>query len=406
MTTILLIMIYIAFISLGLPDSILGAAWPTMHQSLKVPLSYAGILSMTISGGTIISSLMSGKVIGRFGTGKVTVASVFMTAVALIGFAYSRSFYVLVILTIPLGLGAGSIDSALNHFVASHYKAIHMSWLHCFWGVGATTGPLIMSAALSSQEGYSLGYMIIGGFQLFLGVLLIASIPLFGRVGGGREHVETVEEVNEDKEFSGMKGEAKVLGRKVRLGFMSNTTVLWTLLAFLLYCSIEMSTGLWGSSYLVQVKGVNPKTAASWIAMYYLGITVGRFINGLLTLVLNNKRILQLGSVFMLMGALTLMASWTNGMSLLGFLLIGLGCAPIFPTLIHDTPLKVSKTKSQSLMGVQMATAYVGSTFTPPLIGLITQQVGFDIFPILIFVIVIGMVVAVWRAESHLRRSI
>ncbi len=388
MTVFLLIMIYIAFISLGLPDSVLGAAWPSMHQSLGVPLSYAGILSMTVSGGTIISSLLSGKVVGRLGTGKTTVISVLMTAVSLLGFSYSGSFYALVVLAIPLGLGAGSIDSALNHFVATHYKAIHMSWLHCFWGVGATTGPLIMSASLASKAGYSRGYLVIGGIQLALFIVLIASIPLFNRMtmqskisAGASEHAES------DRKKNGL-----------------NSVVIWTLLAFLFYCSIEISTGLWGSTYLVQVKGVEPTTAASWIAMYYLGITIGRFINGLLTLVMNNKKILQLGSILMLVGVVTLIVAWANSISLVGFLLIGLGCAPIFPTLIHDTPLKVDKTNAQTLMGIQMATAYVGSTFAPPFIGLVTQQTGFGIFPLLLLGIVFGMVVAVWMTERRLQR--
>lgn len=388
MSTFLLIMIYIAFISLGLPDSVLGAAWPSMHLTLGVPLSYAGILSMTVSGGTIISSLMSGKVVGRLGTGKTTVLSVFMTAVALLGFAYSSSFYFLVLMAIPLGLGAGSIDSALNHFVASHYKAIHMSWLHCFWGVGATTGPLIMAASLGTTAGYNRGYLIIGGIQLVLFIALIGSVPLFERVGYG---LNGVDESANNKDEDHMK-----LGEK--------SVVIWTLLAFLFYCSIEMSTGLWGSSYLVQIKGINPTTAASWIAMYYLGITIGRFINGLLTLALNNRRILQMGSGLMLLGAITLVIAWNNGLSLIGFLLIGLGCAPIFPTLIHDTPLKVEKSKSQSLMGIQMATAYVGSTFAPPIIGVITQQTGFGVFPLLLLGLVMGMIVAVWQVERQLQR--
>jgi fucose permease len=377
-STILLIIIYLSFISLGLPDSLLGSAWPSMYKGLNVPLHYAGYISMIIAGGTVISSLFSAKIIRRLGTGIVTACSVLMTAAALLGFSFSSTFVLLCLWAVPLGLGAGSVDAALNNYVALHYKAKHMSWLHCFWGIGASMGPIIMSFFLINKNSWNLGYRAIGLIQCCLVAVLFISISLWGK--------NKTQNDNEKNESS------KVIRYKE---LFHTAGIKQILVAFFCYCSLESTAGLWGSSFLVMEKNISPETAAQWISLYYIGITAGRFISGFLTMKLNNRQMVRLGQALIACGIIALIIPAGKVLLLPGFFIIGLGCAPIYPSLLHETPRNFGKEKSQAIMGIQMASAYIGTTFMPPLFGRITSYLGFIFFPLFIGGILILNVIMV-----------
>jgi fucose permease len=375
---ILLIVIYISFISLGLPDSLLGSAWPSMYNGLNVPLHYAGYISMIIAGGTVISSIFSERVIRRLGTGVVAAFSVLMTAVALLGFSFSPGFALLCLCAIPLGLGAGSVDAALNNYVALHYKAKHMSWLHCFWGVGASIGPIIMSYFLTRGNSWSMGYRTIGLLQSALVAILFITISLWRKNGhqSGNELKETRQEVQFIKLFD-------------------TVGVKQILVAFFCYCSIETTTGLWGSSFLVMEKNIAPEIAARWISFYFIGITSGRFISGFLTMKFTNRQMVRLGQAFIACGIIALLLPFGRVLLLPGFFTIGLGCAPIYPSLLHETPRNFGSEKSQAIMGIQMASAYIGTTFMPPLFGRIASYLSFKFFPFFIGAVLLLNIVMV-----------
>ena len=363
MVTLILIIIYLAFISLGLPDSLLGSAWPVMQTDLSVGFSSAGIISMIISGGTIVSSLLSCKFINRFGTGKVTFVSVTMTAVALLGFSISPSFIWLCIIAIPLGLGAGSVDTALNNFVALHYKAKHMRWLHCFWGIGATSGPVIMSLFIAKNNGWQKGYFTISLIQFSLVFLLFITLPLWKMFEKNDE--ESLDKKEDIEKISPL----KMPGVKLAL------------LSFVCYCAAESTAGLWGSSYLVNYKGLSADNAARWISLFYAGITLGRFLTGFLTMKFNNLILIRSGQVICIIGVVCLLLPLPIYFSMISLILIGLGCAPIYPCMIHETPTRFGKVESQSIIGLQMAFAYIGSTFMPPILGFIASKSSIMIFP-------------------------
>ncbi|MDF2674767.1 MAG: major facilitator superfamily 1 [Clostridiales bacterium] len=370
--TVLLIIIYLAFISLGLPDSLLGSAWPSIYPSMGVPISYAGIVSMIIAGGTIVSSLFSDKLIRKFGTGLVTAISVLMTAGALLGFSVSNEFYMLFLFAIPLGLGAGSVDAALNNFIALNYKAKHMSWLHCFWGVGAMTGPIIMSYFLERGYIFQLGYRAVAIIQFALVVILIVTLPVWKKTA-------SLNKVHHDREKCSEIGqEHKVISKKELLKLPGAKQAL---IAFFCYCSIEATTGLWGSSFAAMVHETPAETAAKWASFFYFGITFGRFLSGFVTLKLNNRQMIHLGEVLIAAGIIMIMLPFGQVTSLIGFVMTGIGCAPIYPSLLHETPVNFGAEYSQSIMGVQMACAYVGSTFMPPLFGILASYIGYSLMP-------------------------
>ena len=382
MTSMLLVIIYLAFISLGLPDSLLGSAWPVMYGELSVPVSYAGVISMIIAGGTIISSLFSGKLIRKLGTGKVTMLSVALTALALMGFAFSHSFLFLCLWGIPYGLGAGSVDAALNHYVAVHYKARHMSWLHCFWGVGATVGPYLMGRCIADGKGWNQGYQLIGIIQIVLVAILILSLPLWGQ--------KKEQEVSSEPELSGRAKFGTILGLRGARAMLA---------AFFCYCALETTTGLWASSYLVLYKKIPGEMAAKWAALFYLGITVGRFVSGFVTDRLGGKRMVRIGQGIIGLGILFLFLPVGTAFSLVGLVLIGLGCAPIYPSLIHETPEKFGQEHAQMLIGMQMACAYTGSTFMPPVFGAIAGKVGIAAYPVYLLVFILIMFLMVERVN-------
>lgn len=395
MTTFLLIIIYLAFISLGLPDSLLGAAWPVMQSDFGAPIETAGYLFMTIAGGTILSSLVSGKVLKRFGTGKVTFVSVLMTACALLGFYFAPSIIWLFLCAIPLGMGAGAVDSGLNDYVATHYKAHHMSWLHCFWGVGATLGPVIMAQYISNQN-WGKGYLTISVLQFILVVILLFTLPLWNKVNS---HITINKEPEEPKGVS-----FKENVEKVRPLQMNGVKL--ALASFFFYCAVEATVGLWGSSFLVNVKGVTAATAAEWVSFYYAGITIGRLITGFVTFKMSNQMLIRMGQIIALTGAILLVLPLPSFFSVAGFIVVGLGLAPIFPCMLHETPARFGKKHSQAIMGYQMAVAYTGSTFMPPLFGFIASHTTVALFPICTVIFVVAMVLSSEKLNRVLKKKL
>ena len=394
MALIILMIIYLAFISLGLPDSLLGAAWPVMQLDFGAPLETAGLLFMTIAGGTIISSLISGKVLKRFGTGRVTFVSVFMTAIALLGFYFAPSVVWLVVCAIPLGLGAGAVDTGLNDYVAANYKAHHMSWLHCFWGVGATLGPIIMAQYISEGNVWRNGYFVISAIQFVLVLILLFTLPIWNKVKNKSNtpfnEISLDSIVEEDvKEVSPF----QIKGVKLALA------------TFLFYCGVEATVGLWGSSFLVNVKGLSAASAAQWVSFYYAGITVGRFITGFITFKMSNRTLIRSGQIIALAGTIILLLPLPSLFSLVGFIIIGLGLAPIFPCMLHETPSRFGKQHSQSIMGYQMALAYTGTTFMPPLLGFISSHSTIGIFPVCMILLAAAMLLCSEKLNQILKKK-
>ena len=365
MASLLLALIYICFISLGLPDSLLGAAWPVLHEEIQVPVSYAGIISMAICICTILSSLFSDKLLRRFGAGKVTAVSVVLTAVGLFGYSVSDQFWLLMLWSIPYGLGAGGVDSILNNYVALHYKAQHMSWLHCTWGLGASISPLIMSYALVNLEHWSYGYLIVAVIQAVLSIFIFASLPMWKQAedGGADAQVE----------------QAKALSFHQILGIKGAIPCFMT---FFCYCALELTTSLWASSYLVQQWAFTPEAAAGFGGMFYIGITLGRFVNGFLAMRLDDRFLIRMGIVMITVGIILLFVPLHSAFALTGFIIIGLGCAPIYPCIIHMTPEVFGKDKSQAMIGVEMAFAYVGFLVMPPLFGMIADHISISLLPV------------------------
>lgn len=376
---LLLAIIYLAFISLGLPDSLLGSAWPTMYPEFNVPVSHAGIISMTIALGTIVSSLQSDRLTRRFGTAKVTAVSVAMTAVALFGFSISSSFWMLFLWAIPYGLGAGSVDASINNYVALHYASKHMSWLHCMWGVGASVGPYIMSYAITNGQGWTMGYRYISLLQIGLTVILFLSLPLWK--SGQTEEVSSSEPEPQSNKPLTINEILRIPGAKE------------VFIAFFCYCALEQTAGLWASSYLALYRGLSPEVAASYASLFYLGITVGRGVNGFITMKLSDTSLIRLGEGIILVGTVILLLPFGSTPSLIGLILIGVGCAPIYPCIIHSTPIHFGAERSQALIGVQMACAYIGTCIMPPIFGLIANHVNISLFPVYLLLILVLMFV-------------
>lgn len=384
MVTLLLALIYLAFISLGLPDSLLGSAWPQMHLDLGAQLSMEGIISMLISCGTVISSLFSEKIIYKFGTGMISAVSTLLTAVALFGFSVSGNFYMLCFLAIPYGLGAGAIDAALNNYVALHFASRHMSWLHCFWGIGAAVGPYVMGVAMSLGKGWRGGYLAISVIQLVLTIVLFAALPLW-KINQEKNE----ESITEKKEPKKLKEIFKIKG------------VAFVLIAFFCYCAVEQTTGLWASSYFVINRGLSNHTAASFVGLFYIGITGGRFLSGFIADKFGDKKMIRLGIcgiligvVFLLIPANQLFSSYKmlkEIFPLIGLGFVGFGCAPIYPSVIHATPDNFGKENSQAIIGIQMAFAYMGFIIMPALFGIISQYITIALFPIYIMLITLVM---------------
>ena len=370
MFILLLSIIYLSFISLGLPDSLLGAAWPLMQIEMNVPLSYAGIISMIISLGTIISNLFSDYLSKKFSVGLITAVSVLMTAFALLGFSFSSEFYMLCLWAIPYGLGAGSVDAALNNYVALHYKSQHMNWLHCMWGVGASIGPYIMTYALTSTEKWNNGYLYIALIQFVLTLFIFLSIPLW--------------------EKSNLEKEEKSAPLSIKQVFLLKGAVA-VMITFFCYCALECVSMLWSASYLVKVFDIDEEKASSLAGLFYLGLTGGRFISGFISMKLSDKNMIRVGGVIVLIGIIILFIPNFN-ISCVGLVVAGLGCAPVYPCIIHSTPEHFGKDKSQALIGIQMASAYLGTCLMPPLFGLLGEYISMNLFPVMLLILLIIMI--------------
>lgn len=375
MVSLLLAVIYIAFIGLGLPDSLLGAGWPVMRVEFGMNLDFAGVISMIISGGTILSSLLSDRLTRRFGASLVTACSVTLTAGALLGFSVSRSAQELCLWAIPYGLGAGAVDAALNNYVALHFSARHMSWLHCFWGVGASISPYIMSVSLASEAGWRGGYRTVSILQIGISALLFASLPLWKRVGAQTKEASEASAAEKRGSVWKIPGVPQVL------------------LAFFSYCSLEWTAALWAASYFVEYKGIDSQTAARFASLFFLGITFGRFVNGFLAERLGDRRSIRIGSVVMLIGMLLVALPIPGGWNALaGLLIFGFGCAPVYPGIIHSTPANFGRENSQRIVGIQMASAYVGSTFMPSVFGFLARHIGIALYPFYILAFTMLMI--------------
>lgn len=370
MISLLLAIIYLSFVSLGLPDALLGSAWPVIYPEIDVPISWSGIVFMIISLGTVVSSLQSDRLTKWLGAGKVTAISVAISAAALLGFSCSHSFLMLCLFAIPYGLGAGSIDAALNNYVALHFESRHMSWLHCMWGVGASIGPYIMSYAIAGTGAWNNGYRIVGILQVILCAAIFLSLPLWknkasGSDGSSHEPTDPIPL----KEVIRFKGAREIM------------------LAFFCYCALEQTVGLWASSYLVVHRGIPEVTATAFASLFYIGITAGRAVNGFLTFKFSDTKLIHLGQALIALGIALLILPLYDELALAGFIIIGVGCAPIYPCIIHSTPVHFGAERSQAMVGVQMASAYVGTSIMPPLFGLLVSWLGIAVLPVFLFAI-------------------
>ena len=383
MYTLLLLLIYLAFISLGLPDSLLGSAWPVIHQELQVPLSYAGAVTMIVSFGTICSSLMSERLTKKLGVNIVTVCSVLLTAIALYGFSTASAFWMLCLWGIPYGLGAGAIDAALNNYVALHYNSRHMSWLHCFWGVGTIISPYIMSYALTTSV-WQNGYRMVSFLQMGITVILLVTLPVW------KVNRKANEQKAEQAAVIGIRGALKIKGvPQLLLGFFS-------------YCSLESTLLLWSSSYLVGAKGVTAQKAAAFASLFCIGITAGRFLSGLVTEKLGDYNLIRIGTGILLLGCIAMILPLkTDVVALGGLVVMGLGCAPVYPSIIHATPDNFGAQNSQAIIGIQMASAYVGSTFMPPVFGLIANHISVALMPFFVLFFIVLMYIMVKKTFQN-----
>ena len=380
MVSLLLPIIYLSFISLGLPDGLLGAAWPTMYPVFGVNVSASGIVFMVIAAGTVISSLQSDRLTSRFGTPKITAVSAAITAASLFGFSLCRSFPILCLWAIPYGLGAGGVDACLNNYVAIHYESRHMSWLHCMWGIGASVGPYIMGAVLSGGGVWNSGYRIVGLIQLVLVFVLFLSQPVWNR--------EQVIEKDAPRTPLKLKDVFAIPGAKE------------IMIAFFCYCALEQTAGLWSASYLVLDRGIDPETAAGFSSMFYLGITLGRFLNGFLAIRLSDNALIRMGFGIIGLGIALLLLPLGHVWALAGLVIVGLGCAPIYPCIIHATPAHFGADRSQALVGVQMASAYVGICLMPPLFGFLADRIGIWLLPWYLLAILVLMAVMYGRMKQ------
>ena len=424
MASLLLAIIYIAFISLGLPDSLLGSAWPTIYPELGVSVSYAGVISMIIALGTVVSSLMSDRLTRALGTGRVMVLSVGTTAIALFGFSISSAFWMLILWAIPYGLGAGSVDASLNNYVALHYESRHMSWLHCMWGIGAAVSPYIMSYALTSGRGWNMGYRYVSILQIGLTVILFISLPLWkGRDEGVSEELRAAAETASEAESGALHGavasagssgtdaatapcaaEAESPVRHAAVSAKEDRPMTLPeiirlpgakeiFICFFCYSAVEQTSGLWAASFLTLQKGMASEEAAAFASMFFIGIAIGRAACGFITMKLNDTRMIRMGLVIIAAGIAALLIPGPTMLALTGFILVGLGCAPIYPCIIHSTPAHFGADKSQAVIGVQMASAYIGTSFMPPLFGILAGWLSTALLPFYLLLFLVLMAV-------------
>lgn len=390
MASLLLAIIYIAFISLGLPDSLFGSAWPVIQQTFDLPVSYGGIVTMIISGGTVISSLASDFLVNKLRTGPVVAISVALTAVAMLGFSFANSFWALCLWAIPYGLGAGAIDSALNNYVALHFTSRHMSWLHCFWGLGAVISPYIMSYALTNSTWHS-GYGIVSYVQFGLTAVMIMALPVWR---AHRKTITTEEQTSSESRKGGILSTLKIAG------------VPFILVGFFAYCAVESTAMVWASTFLVKTKGITEELGAALASLFYIGMTVGRFVTGFFSAKVGDLRLIRLGYIVVAISVLLILIPVTENMvAFAGFVVLGLGCAPVYPAIIHATPDNFGKDNSQKIIGIQMACAYIGTTFMPPLFGLLAEKISMSIMPYWMILFIVLSVVMIELGFKFSKRN-
>ncbi len=376
MSTLLLAVIYITYIGLGIPDSLFGAAWPAVYTEFGLPLSAANAVTILTFAFTMIVSIYSAQIVKRFGTPLTTAVSTAMTAAGLLGTALAPNFFVVCLCTVPLGFGAGAIDAALNNYVALNYKATHMSFLHCFYGVGVSLSPYLMSLALKGSN-WRGGYAYATVLQVIITVITFIALPVWAKAC----HSETEEKSGEEIKTLGIWQMLKM--PKVRMACA----------VFMTSCGIEYTCGTWGSTFLVLAKGMSAQRAAATITFYYLGITIGRFLSGIIAAKLSSRRIIILGQCIVLLAIILLFLPLSYVFAALGLFLVGLGNGPLYPNLVHLTPDNFGRDISQSVMGIQMATASIGIMLIPPLFGLIAQVIGTWIFPLFLLILFIIMII-------------
>ena len=388
MATALLIIIYIAFIGLGIPDSLFGTAWPAIYSEFELPISFGSFVTIIISCGTVLSSVISSKIISRLGTNKVSAYSTLLTALALLGFSFAPNLWVMCFWAIILGIGAGAIDVALNNYVAIHYSATHMSFLHCFYGVGVSVSPYILSLVIAGNFGWRGGYRIAFAIQLIITLLLFLSLPLWRKAHGGEN--ESEENTHKDLSFGSV---LKIPGVKMMCSL------------FIASCAIECTCGGWGSTFLVEYKHLPAEKAAQIIMIYYIGMTLGRFLSGVLAAKLHSWKIIKLGQIVLGLALLLLILPGGVYLCALGMFLIGLGNGPLFPNFNYLTPENFGSDISQSIIGIQMASAYIGIMIAPTVCGLLGQVFGMVIFPFYLIVFYAIMISVTIRIKTVLKRN-
>ena len=386
MVTLLLVIIYICYIGLGIPDSLIGTAWPAIYQEFQLPISYVSIVTMLISFGTVFSSIYAVKVIVKLGTAKVTALSTSLTAIALLGFSCSNHLIWICLCAVPLGIGAGAIDSALNNYVAIHYNGMQMNFLHCFYGIGVSLSPYLMSVALSEDMNWRRGYRIVFFLQMSIAILSIVSLPLWRKV----KNIKTTEDEP-----------AKVLSFREML---KNKKILVVCTIFVTSCALESICQNWGSTFLVNTKGLSADTAAAWITLYYVGLTLGRLFSGLFSTRFSAWQINKAGRAVVLVAILLILLPGHYMATILGLFLVGLGNGPIFPNMTHLTPELFGKDVSQSVIGIEMAFSYTSHLLTPILFGIIAQTFGTQFLPVYLLIMFAIMVYATYYLSKHQNR--
>ena len=386
MATVLLIVIYIAFIGLGVPDSLIGSAWPAIHTQLNIPVEAVSVITFLISGCTVLSSMFSAKILNKLGTAKVTAFSTAMTAAALLGFSFTSSFWFMIPLAIVLGLGAGAIDSGLNNYVALHCKASHMNFLHCFYGVGVSLSPYLMSQALNNI-GWRGGYRYAFYVQLGITILLILSVPLWKKTSVAQEQEE----------------EKSVNLTLLQMAKMSEVRLVWIIM--LATNAIEYACGVWGSTYLVEEKGFEPQYGAIALTIYYIGMSIGRFVSGLLADKISTWKRIGIGTVILAPAVVIMLLPLHGAVSVAGLFLIGLGNGSIYPNMIHLTPHNFGKEASQSVMGSQIAFAYIGVMLAPPAVSLVSGLFGIKVYPVILAVLYVSMVIVLKCFVRRLKKQ-
>jgi len=406
MATVLLVIIYMAFIGMGMPHSLIGAAWPAIYTELALPVSWVSIVTTLISGCTVIASIFSGKVINRFGTGKVAAFSTGLAAISLLGYSMTNGFVFICIMSIPLGLGAGAIDAGLNNYIALHYKASHMNFLHCFYGVGASASPLLISLALADgnwRAGYRYAFLVMAGITL----MLVLSLPVWKKremAAAASAHEQAAPESCDAEVFETAQVQQKndAFGLKDIIR-MPQIWVVWIIMVAT--NAIEYACGTWGSTYLVEARGVLPQNAAEIITLFYVGMALGRFLSGAISGKIQTwKRIfISIGLVLVSVAVLALPFGPT--VSLAGFFLVGLGNGSIYPNFIYMTPYNFGEEKSQAVMGTQIAAAYSGVLLTPPVFGVVAGLAGIQAFPVFLLVLFLIMTAFVFIFVKQLKKS-